>query len=358
MTAGTFASRFPGRRMTRHVARFAVVIALVTGCHIAAKPAKPVGGGADPSDLRTPSSFLGNLPCADCPGIRYHLDIWPDHAFHLRREWLEKSNVQVDIGRWRIESNRRVLVLDGPGETLPQFEILAPDTLRLVDPRGNHIVSRLPYNLGSDGTLQAIDVSLPMGGELSVEGDTLHFTECLTGVTYVVTDNGDAPAARQACMKSSRAVYVTVDGTLHPDGHMVVHRFINAWTSQSCARARANAALMNTYWRMDRLGSNMIQVAQIQREPHLILRNDMNGHTYEANAGCNQMLGSYTLDGERIAFAPGRSTLMACAPPFDMLERNLVDALTRAHRWRIIGNTLELLDASGASLALFESVSL
>jgi copper homeostasis protein (lipoprotein) len=35
--------------------------------------------------LRLPSTFRGDLPCADCEAIRYHLDLWPDQAFHLRR---------------------------------------------------------------------------------------------------------------------------------------------------------------------------------------------------------------------------------------------------------------------------------
>ncbi|MGD8511510.1 MAG: YbaY family lipoprotein, partial [Gammaproteobacteria bacterium] len=39
--------------------------------------------------LRLPATFRGTLPCADCPGVSHHLDLWPDRVFHLRREWLE-----------------------------------------------------------------------------------------------------------------------------------------------------------------------------------------------------------------------------------------------------------------------------
>ena len=46
----------------------------------------------DPSHgLQLPASFLGVLPCADCPGVKHHLDLWPDNVFHLHREWLERE---------------------------------------------------------------------------------------------------------------------------------------------------------------------------------------------------------------------------------------------------------------------------
>ncbi len=36
--------------------------------------------------LRPPATFRGDLPCADCVGVRHHLNLWPDQIFHLRRE--------------------------------------------------------------------------------------------------------------------------------------------------------------------------------------------------------------------------------------------------------------------------------
>jgi hypothetical protein len=53
------------------------------------------------SGLELPATFRGDLPCADCEGIRYHLDLWPDGVFHLRRAWLGKPGIEDDRGRWR-----------------------------------------------------------------------------------------------------------------------------------------------------------------------------------------------------------------------------------------------------------------
>lgn len=66
-----------------------------------------------PHGLRLPASFRGVLPCADCPGVRHHLDLWPDEVFHLRREWLGRGLVRDDLGRWRFEPARRALILAG-----------------------------------------------------------------------------------------------------------------------------------------------------------------------------------------------------------------------------------------------------
>ena len=51
-------------------------------------------------------------------------------------------------------------------------------------------------------------------------------------------------------------------------------------------------------------------------------------------------------------------TRMACPPPLDEHERALVTMLPRAKRYRVLGNTLELFDESGQSLALFRAVYL
>ena len=41
-----------------------------------------------------PATFTGNLPCADCPGIRYHLNLFADHVFFLRMTYQEQSTAR------------------------------------------------------------------------------------------------------------------------------------------------------------------------------------------------------------------------------------------------------------------------
>jgi len=309
------------------------------------------------SKIATPGTFTGVLPCADCEGIRYHLDLWSDHAFHLEREWMGQKLIRYDIGRWSLDSGRKVLMLETGGQMVAQFEASHPKALRLLDTKGHHIQSKLNYTIKSNGRLEPVDVALPLRGELALDGSSLRFRECLTGRTYIAAEEGDVTAARQAVIASERgdSVYVTMEGTLHLT-NVVVRRFLNAWPAENCERSLADAPLVNTYWRLDRIGNETIRPAENAREPHILLRDDGKGATYEATAGCNQMAGSYAVSSESLSFTPGPQTLMACQTALDALEKRLVDVLARTRRFHIIGNTIELTDESGASLALFEAV--
>ncbi len=45
----------------------------------------PVGKGAEPLGT-LPATFVGDLPCADCSGIRHQLELFPDQAFFLTND--------------------------------------------------------------------------------------------------------------------------------------------------------------------------------------------------------------------------------------------------------------------------------
>ncbi len=320
--------------------------------------------------LRLPATFAGDLPCADCEAVRYHLDLWPDQVFHLRRVWVgPKNSVRDDLGRWQVDPGHNALVLRGGAEMPLQFEIKGANRLRLLDLRGQPIESSLPYELTSAGTLEPTPLSLLLGGEMRYLADAARFTECVTGRSYpMVMEEGfvDAERAyRAATPQPGTLLYVTFEGSIElrpkADGpglepSVVVRRFVNAWPGQRCERARANASLTNTYWRIVRLGGEPVGTTAGRREPHLVLQGEGERRRYRATVGCNQMMGGYTTEGETLTFAAGASTRMACPPPLDGLERRLGEALAKTVRWQVNASTLELFDATGAPVALFEAV--
>jgi putative lipoprotein len=122
--------------------------------------------------------------------------------------------------------------------------------------------------------------------------------------------------------------------------------------------AKPDAALTNTYWRIVRLGDLDVQVADGRREPHIILRQIEGNRRYSATVGCNQIGGTFSVEGESLILSQGISTRMACLPPLDALEQRLITMLSETKSFRIAGDRLELFDASGASIALFEAVYL
>jgi uncharacterized lipoprotein YbaY/heat shock protein HslJ/uncharacterized lipoprotein NlpE involved in copper resistance len=319
--------------------------------------------------LRLPATFRGDLPCADCQGVRHHLDLWPDQVFHLRREWLGKGMVRGDVGRWRVDPGRRALVLQGGAEMPLQYEILGPDRLRQLDFAGKPIVSGLPYDLQSDGGIDPTEVALLMGGEMTYQGDTPRFTECLTGRSYPIVPGREALRLEHAYLAEIQppgaARYVTFEGTIvprtglagaEPGSVVTVQRFIGIWPEQACARSKATAPLVNTYWRIVRLQGGAVEAVTGRREPHLVLRQFDERLGYTATIGCNTLVGTFVTAADRLSFSLPTAAEVACPPLLAEMERRLGEVLDGARRWQIIGNTLSMKDAAGEDLALFEAV--
>lgn len=68
-------------------------------------------------------------------------------------------------------------------------------------------------------------------------------------------------------------------------------------------------------------------------------------------SGCNQFFGGYTIDNDRISFAPLAGTMMACPPPAMALEKTVQGTLAGPVRYAIDGDRLTLTPAAGAPLA-------
>jgi heat shock protein HslJ len=321
----------------------------------------PVAIGAH--GLRLPATFAGDLPCKNCEALRYRLNLWPDQVFHLRRSWKGKGVSRDSIGRWSADPDQRMLTLRGAGEAV-ELAIAGPDELWMKgDDGGDHALT-------ARDEFEAFDLHLPLRGMLTYVADEARFTECLTGRDYpLVRDEGDYEALEHAYLaagaEAGGAIMASFDGGIvqSPEDEgggtvpkVLVERFVGIWPGETCERATGEASLTNTYWKILRLDGSEVSAEEGEREPSLILRAGEPGFT--ATVGCNQLLGSYALDGDRLEFAPGPSTPIACPDPLDAWERQLGRTLEHTAGWRIDGQTLELLDVKGNPLALLQAVYL
>lgn len=116
--------------------------------------------------------------------------------------------------------------------------------------------------------------------------------------------------------------------------------------------AQSTAALENTYWKLTRLGDEVVTLSNAEREPYLVLHSEE--QRVGGFGGCNRLTGSYSLSGETLTFSQMAATMMACDDGMEQ-ERAFSKTLEKVARWRIEGETLELFDAAGVSLAQFES---
>lgn len=319
--------------------------------------------------MQLPASFSGTLPCTDCAGVRAHLDLWPDGVFHLRRTHVDKPGHDDDLGRWRRDPERPVILLYGGREMPLQLEVIGPRRLRALDLAGTPAGSGPAYDLASDGQLRPTDLSRGLHGMFRYMADAAQFEECLTGRSYPVAMEDEYLALERAYVAlpkpaAGAPILASFEGDIVQRAPMegpgtvptvVVRRFVGLWPGQTCERAMSHASLANQYWRIARLHGTPAGPIEGSREPQLILRDAEGG--YSASAGCERFNGAYRVEGPQIAFdvPPAVGT---CPPALQAQQHALVEALSAARQWSIQGQVLELFDAAGTPVAVLEAVYL
>jgi heat shock protein HslJ len=149
--------------------------------------------------------------------------------------------------------------------------------------------------------------------------------------------------------------YVVKDGHLYlslmADGGTYEFEPLPSGGSDAGAGGSATP-LEKTDWRLIRLGDATVTAADPQRAPNLVL--DPATHRVSGSGGCNRLSGGYELKGEQLTFGRMASTMMACLSGMET-EQKFLAALGHVKRWRIAGRQLELMDDSGAMVAVLEA---
>jgi copper homeostasis protein (lipoprotein) len=203
-----------------------------------------------------------------------------------------------------------------------------------------------------------------MRGMYSYMADAGWYTDCLTGMRMPVAQDGDNAALEAAYSKAKQmdgapllaVVEGRVEDRLPMEGDarrptLIVEKFISV-EPQGCSGPQSTAQLVNTYWKLMTLDGASMESPAGAREIHFVLHSE--GNRVAGFSGCNQMMGTYELDGSTITFSQMGGTLMACANGMEQ-EQKFHRLFPRVARWKIEGETLQLLDGNGAVVATFES---
>ena len=329
-------------------------------------PPPPAAPPLPPNPLTNlPASFTGTLPCADCQGIRYHLNLFGDDSFFLRRTYLGKAGGPVDdIGSWALSSDRRVIVLMGRGE--PEwFAVPAAGSLRQLDEMGRPIESKQSIELRRTSTLQPLELRLPLRGTYAYMADAATFLECSTGQRFPVAMEGASRDLESSYAKvrtsPGAATLVEVEGrlTARPRAEgggavttLVVDRLVRWMPKERCAPRFVSAPLGDSQWRVTHLGGVSVPAAaDPRRHPSLVF--DMASQTFSGSSGCNRLVGHFTVDQASLTMESA-GTLMACRDEAKT-EAALMAAIKATRSYRITGRVLELRDPKGVTIARFEA---
>lgn len=115
-----------------------------------------------------------------------------------------------------------------------------------------------------------------------------------------------------------------------------------------------NGELLNTYWKLILINDTEVTVAENQREPHIIFNAESR---VSGSDGCNRIMGSYLLDGDKLTLDEMAGTKMACAEGAEQ-TRAFNDALMKVAAYTVHSDQLELRDATGLVVARFKAVAL
>ena len=332
------------------------------------KASKPANKPAQATPLGTlPASFVGELPCADCPGIRYQINLFPDRAFFSRMTYLGRGDDanSDDIGSWVVSSDRSTIILKGGREAPASLRIKDANTLRMLDTEGRDIESPLNYDLHRTKDVELLEPRAAMRGMYRYFADAGWFTECLTRRKWAVAQEKDNAALESTYLKArltpGEELLVKLEGQVAVRPRMegqgtqptlVVERFIGFSPGETCGARFSPVPLENTNWKLTRLGSKSITATTTRREPHFAL--DSKTKRVAGFGGCNRFTGTYEQNSDRLTFGKMAMTFMACPEEMET-ERDFVGVLDQARSWKILGNQLELFDSGGGFLARFRA---
>ena len=328
-----------------------------------ASPAAAAGSGSASPLGSLPATFTGMLPCADCTGIRYQLDLLPKAAFVQRMTYL-RSGMEASsyaLGSWSISADGHTLVLDGGRGNVVYWSIERAKTLRKLDSQGQPIESTLPYELERTADAPPLEPRLQMQGLFSSRADLPRFRECRSRLEWPVARTDDYPSLERAYDQKRAApgaeLHVTLEARIErrarADGEraqatLVVERFVRVQVADSCPSSVVQADLANTRWVPLKIGGR--SVAGLEREPWFVL--EPRAKHVTGSGGCNRFTGSYEAGTGTLKFGPLASTRMAC--PSLETETAFLKALEGTRRFRLAGRHLELEDEHGAVLARLE----
>lgn len=285
-------------------------------------------------------SFIGTLPCAECPGITYHINLYRDGRFEVRQEHLERSKVAIVKGVWLLE--KRNLHLVNQQQTLPAFHFLSNNQLTMLDLNGKPIASNLNYQLQRETEFKKLDTRQAMLGLYQLKDNLATFTSCRSGDTLNVANTQfHLPVMRQYQQDeryNGKAVIATLQGRRGQDEQqytLFIDKFEQFWPGAICPDQNTPGKMQGIVWRAEKLTNRYIPQ---QLNVRVIF--DQNERLY-GFAGCNNFNGNYKQRSNQLSVQPLISTRKFCAESSE-LEQQFTQSLQAADRAEVNGDKLQL----------------
>ncbi|MEE8311493.1 MAG: META domain-containing protein [Candidatus Binatia bacterium] len=316
-----------------------------------------------------PAAYAGEIPCADCPGIRVELELRADGLYLLRRTWIaaEGGNDRstVTIGRWGIEPDSRRLALRSGTDPVERLAVDDHRHLRMLDRDGRDIRSELNYSLARSANTDLFNDPFALRGHYFYMADAALFSECRTAKRFDVITSPIAAELERAYLDaaggSGDSVVVTVQARLtkqpNPDtgaprDAIAIERIIGLHPGEDCEPGSRHVTLTGTYWKFVEVAGKTVTVREGDIAPHLVL--ERSESKVSGFAGCNRFFGGYARALDSLTLGPLGSTRKSCRRVMET-EQAILGALEKTTRFRIEGERLILRSRDGELAVLTAS---
>ncbi len=321
--------------------------------------------------------WLGMLPCADCDGIDYQLNLKSDYTFKEKSAYKGKSEeLFIDEGNWGFVSDS-IIFLDGSDDR--KLFLVTSKDLVLLDQDGNRIESSFEekYHLHKDpGTVKEVEeveeVKAVIPVQENVEMNLQHYQEkFLSGIDFIARGNEPnwtleidlEKSMSFATMDDIKVNTPAVEGIKAQDSDVTLYRAktdsgelvitvirdncednmsgekfsykvrveaknsadASYKTFEGCGKFLYDIRLYDIYVMEEMTGFNLKKEKLMKGVPQFefnLTENRFSGH-----AGCNQINGGITVVGNKITFGDFVGTLMSC--PNMKIEKAVVTALNQ-----------------------------
>ncbi len=303
-------------------------------------------------------TYAGAIPCAECRLQKLTVTLFDDGTFRLKRVLVGVqgggNKVEYDLGRWSRKSGRLVL---NNGDKWPlQFRDISGKEIRLLDQRGNDIVSKLDYSLRKTAFVDFLSGPMAMNGMFLYMADAYTFRECRTEKNYplVFATSNSSIEKQYLALRSGpgKPLLAKLSGRFsmrRPEPgaasreHIIVQDFKRFLPRATCTKLAGPAvALHGIYWKVTSVSGSTNLLKAGSKVPNLVL--SAYGNTVKGYTGCNSLMGSYKHSGSGLSFSKLSTTRMACPGSSGKIEKAFLAALRKTVGWKISGKKLELFD--------------
>jgi uncharacterized membrane protein len=321
--------------------------------------------------------WLGMLPCADCDGIDYQLNLKNDYTFKQKSAYKGKSEeLFIDEGNWSFVSDS-IISVDGSDDR--KLFLVTDKDLVLLDQDGNRIESTFeekyhlhkdPSTINETNEVEEVKALIPV--KETVEMNSQHYQEkFLSGIDFIARGNEPnwtleidlEKSMSFATMDDIKVNTPAVEGIKAQDSDVTLYRAktdsgelvitvirdncednmsgekfsykvrveakksadVSYKTFEGCGKFLYDMRLYDIYVMEEMTGFNLKKEKLMKGMPTFEF--NLTDMRFGGHAGCNSLSGSINVVGNKITFGSLMGTLMSC--PNMKIEKAVVEALNQ-----------------------------